>query len=68
MVLQGSTLAKEKTCETTASNFAKHGHACMAMQKKHGWQVTYSKSFFHYVGLSLFQVGYFKSFVSLYWF
>jgi len=34
VVLQGSTLAKEKTCETTTSNFAKHGHACMAMQKK----------------------------------
>jgi hypothetical protein len=25
--LQGSTLAKEKTCETTTSNFANHGHA-----------------------------------------
>jgi hypothetical protein len=38
--LQGSTLAKEKICETTTSNFANHGHACMAMQKK-TWMTSY---------------------------
>jgi hypothetical protein len=40
VILQGSALAKEKTCETTTSNFANHGYACMAMHEK-TWITSY---------------------------